>query len=98
MIRFPACLLTFFIASATFVRGAESEPDLTYLWEGAAPGSEGETGEEVVRLSDSGERIITNVHRPSLTVYPAEGAAEPALTVLIIPGGGHREIWTDHEG
>jgi acetyl esterase/lipase len=83
-------------ASIATVRGAE--PEVVYLWDGVAPGSEGQTGEEIVRLSDAGERVITNVHRPSLTVYPADGAAGPALTVLIIPGGGHREIWTDHEG
>lgn len=98
MIRFAACILSLFIASAVLARGAESEPEVVYLWDGVAPGSEGQTGEEVVQLSDAGEHIVTNIHRPSLTMYPAEGATARALTVLVIPGGGHREIWTDHEG
>jgi endo-1,4-beta-xylanase len=63
-----------------------------------APGSEGQTGEEIAKLSDGGERIVSNVHRPSLTVYLPTAPTEPTLAVLIVPGGGHREIWTDHEG
>ncbi|HEU5077720.1 MAG TPA: alpha/beta hydrolase [Opitutaceae bacterium] len=75
-----------------------ADPEVVFLWDGVAPGSEGQKGDEVVRLSDAGEHIVTNVHRPSLTAYLPSKASEPALAVLIIPGGGHREIWTDHEG
>jgi endo-1,4-beta-xylanase len=81
---------------AAFARGAE--PEVVRLWEGAAPGSEGQTGEETVRLTDSGERVISNIHRPSLTAYLPAQTSAPAPAVLIIPGGGHREIWSDHEG
>jgi endo-1,4-beta-xylanase len=98
MIRFFPCILALLIASSTVARGGESRPEVKFLWTGVAPGSEGHDGEEIVRLTDNGEHIVTNVHRPSLTVYSAQGATGPALTVLIIPGGGHREIWTDHEG
>lgn len=96
MLRTSAYCLALLIASAVPTRA--TDPDVVFLWDGAAPGSEGQTGEEIVRLSETGERVVTNVHRPSLTVYPAKDATGPALTVLIIPGGGHREIWTDHEG
>jgi acetyl esterase/lipase len=90
------CLWLLFICSFTIARSAD--PEVVFLWEGVAPGSEGHTGEEILRLSDSGERIVSNVHRPSLTVYLPAPATELAPAVLIIPGGGHREIWTDHEG
>jgi len=36
------------------------------------------------------------VHRPSITVYlPAK---HTGVSVIVVPGGGHRELWTDHEG
>ncbi len=91
VVRF--CLLLVSIATVH-----ASAPETVLLWDGVAPGSEGQTGDEIVRLSDTGEHIVSNVHRPSLTVYLPETAATPTLAVLIIPGGGHREIWTDHEG
>lgn len=96
MNRFLARVLLLFITSVAIARGAD--PEVVVLWDGAAPGSEGQTGDEIVRVTDTGERVITNVHRPSLTVYLPPNTTAPTLAVLIIPGGGHREIWTDHEG
>lgn len=66
------------------------------LWPQGAPGSEGKAGGESVRLSN-GERVVSGVHRPSLTPYLPE-AKTGGAAVLIVPGGGHRELWTDHEG
>lgn len=90
------CLSSLIPVSAAVTRAAE--PEVVYLWDGVAPGSEGQTGEEIMRLSDSGERIVSNVHRPSLTVYLPVATTATVPAVLVVPGGGHREIWTDHEG
>lgn len=69
-----------------------------YLWPNGAPGSEGKTGEEVVRIAEKGDHVVSNVHKPSITIYlPAKEKATGA-GVVIAPGGGHRELWTDHEG
>jgi acetyl esterase/lipase len=74
-----------------------ADPAEILLWPEGAPGSEGRTTPEAVRLSgEAKERVVTNVHRPSLTVYAAGTGGGPA--VIIAPGGGHRELWTDHEG
>lgn len=68
------------------------------LWAGVAPGSEGKSGDEVVERSASGELRVTNVHRPSLTPYlPPRGTAT-GVAVLVIPGGGHRQLVITHEG
>ena len=68
------------------------------LWPHGAPGSEGKTGDETVRVTDGGEHVISNIHRPSITPYlPAAGEASGAA-VIVAPGGGHRELWSDHEG
>lgn len=69
-----------------------------YLWPGDAPGSEGKRAPESVRLSDTGEHIVSSVHRPSILPYLPEKDSNTGAAVLVIPGGGHRELWMDHEG
>jgi endo-1,4-beta-xylanase len=56
------------------------------------------SGQEQVRLSDLGEHIISHVQVPSLTSCLPDRNDTPLPAVLIIPGGGHRELWMDHEG
>ena len=96
-IRFVALLLV-----AIACRGDEAlraqTPEPIYLWSHAAPGSEGKTSPEAVRITSDGEHIISSIHRPAIVPYlPAKGTATGSV-VLVIPGGGHREIWIDHEG
>ena len=68
------------------------------LFDGIAPESAGKTASEVVRTTTEGEHVYSSIHRPSITVYaPAPGTAT-GVGMLVIPGGGHREIWADHEG
>ncbi|MGA7917264.1 MAG: alpha/beta hydrolase [Candidatus Acidiferrales bacterium] len=75
-----------------------AEHEVVLLWPSGAPGSEGKTGAETVRLTPEGEHIISNVNQPSITVYlPAKETATGAA-VVIAPGGGHVELWMDHEG
>ncbi len=74
------------------------EPREILLWPDGAPGSEGRTEPEKVRVTDGGDHVVTGVHRPSLTPYlPAKDHANGAA-VLVIPGGGHSALWMDHEG
>jgi acetyl esterase/lipase len=75
-----------------------AENQVILLWPNGAPGSEGKNGDESVRVTDAGEHVVSNVHRPSITVYlPAKNKATGAA-VVVAPGGGHRELWVDHEG
>lgn len=77
---------------------AADEPKELPLWPKGAPGSEGKVGEEKVRITEDGEHVVSNIHRPSLTPYlPAKDKATHAA-VIVAPGGGHRELWVDHEG
>jgi acetyl esterase/lipase len=78
---------------------AEKTPEKLLLWPAGAPGADANGGEETVRVTEQGDHVVSNVHKPSLTVYLPKGPAKAARpAVLIIPGGGHRELWTDHEG
>ena len=83
------------IAFAGPVLAQEAQPIL--LWPQGAPNARIGAGPETLRLA-GGERVVANVHAPSITPYlPAVGTATGAA-VIVMPGGGHRELWTDHEG
>ena len=58
------------------------------------------TGNESVRVTPAGDHVVSNVHNPSITPFlPAKAAGKTLRTaVIVIPGGGHRELWVDHEG
>lgn len=50
-----------------------------------------------MRITEGGDYVISGVHRPTLTVYlPTDGATGAA--VVVVPGGGHRNLWSTHEG
>ncbi len=85
-------VLLFLIGSAL----AENAPVL--LWQTGAPGSECKTPEETVRVNENGEHIVSGVHRPSVTPYLPSKEKATGAAVIIAPGGGHRELWMDHEG
>jgi endo-1,4-beta-xylanase len=51
-----------------------------------------------VRINEHGEHIVSNVHAPSITVYLPARRYATGTAVLVIPGGGHAELWMDHEG
>src|SRR5215510_7313889 len=75
-----------------------NQPKEIPLWPNGAPGSEGKAGPESVRVTESGERVVSNVHQPSLTPYLPPKEKATGAAVIIAPGGGHRELWADHEG
>ncbi len=87
----PVCLL---LASII----ASAQPKEILLWPNGAPGSEGKTGKEKVRISEEGDHVISNIHNPSITAYLPSREKSTGSAVIIVPGGGHRELWIDHEG
>lgn len=86
------------LAALLLSAAAPSAPREILLWPGGAPGSEGKTAPEKVRIAEGGDHVISSIHKPSITPYlPAPGTATGAA-VIIAPGGGHSELWIDHEG
>jgi endo-1,4-beta-xylanase len=88
-----AILLSLFLAGF-----AAAAPQSVLLWPRGAPGSEGKSAEETVRLTETGEHVVASVHRPSITPYLAAKEMATGAAVIVIPGGGHAELWMDHEG
>src|SRR5450759_3628624 len=101
IVRTEVCLAICWFA---FCAGAgAAEPQVILLWPNGAPGSEsknaaGKIPEEVVRLNENGEHIVSGIHRPSITTYLPAKDKSTGAAVIIAPGGGHRELWMDHEG
>ena len=74
---------------------AGSRP-LIPLWPAGAPGSEARK-DEPEKLNASGSNV-SNIHHPSLTVYlPAKDQAT-GCAVIVVPGGGHRNLSINNEG
>lgn len=70
------------------------EPQLIHLWPNGAPGFESRKDEP--EKNENGR--VTNVHNPSITVYPAPADKANGAAILIIPGGGHRQLGVIGEG
>jgi acetyl esterase/lipase len=73
-------------------------PERILLWPQGAPGSEGKAAVENVRVTDSGDRVVSGVHQPALFPYLPPEARATGTAVIVVPGGGHRELWSTHEG
>lgn len=77
---------------------AADTPQEVLLWPNGAPGSEGKTAPEKVETSGNGERKVSSIHKPSITVFLPAPEKSTGAAVLVIPGGGHRILCIDHEG
>jgi len=73
-------------------------PNEILLWPNGAPGSEGKTGVEIIRITDQGDHVLSNIHKPSITAYLPPADKNTGTAIIVIPGGGHSELWITHEG
>jgi dienelactone hydrolase len=72
--------------------------EVVKLWPKGAPGLQADARPETVRISPEGDHVITHVAEPSLTFYLPSPQTATGAAVIIAPGGGHSELWIDHEG
>ncbi len=85
-----------FILLSSVLHAQENKEIL--LWANGAPGSEGKTGKEKIRIAQGGDHVVSGIHNPSITVYLPAKEKNTGAAIIIAPGGGHRELWIDHEG
>jgi acetyl esterase/lipase len=84
------------------------EPLVVDIWPGTAPDENGGIGEEMVRMSPKLDhkqvevteqtRLITNVTKPTLTIYRPPKDKDTGTAVLICPGGGYWDLYWQLEG
>lgn len=70
------------------------------LWPNGAPGSEGETAQEVFKTASDPKlpTQFTVVHYPSIYVFLPLAGKSNGAAVVIAPGGGHSQLVIDKEG
>jgi acetyl esterase/lipase len=73
-------------------------PQEIRLWPGKAPGSESWTLPEVTTTSPTGDRTITNVSDPTVTVFLPPPADATGTAIIVAPGGALRLLGWDNEG
>jgi acetyl esterase/lipase len=84
------------------------KPSVVELWPGKPPEETGKIGAERVLMSPKLDRkqvevteptrMVTNVTRPTLTIYRPAKAKDTGTAVLICPGGGYWNLYWQLEG
>ncbi len=75
------------------------KPTVLDVWPGAAPGDSGATvGEETQTRKGDKVTSLTNVSKPTLSVYRPAADKNTGVAVLVFPGGGYTNLAWDHEG
>jgi acetyl esterase/lipase len=103
-------LMIFLLASMFAIGqavGAE-QPLVVAVWPGVAPEEPGTIGAEVVRMSPKldhkqvevteSTKLVTNVTKPTLTIYRPPQEKDTGTAVLICPGGGYWDLYWELEG
>src|SRR5262245_27404542 len=96
--RFTVIGLAFVLALglAAAVRAGD-KPLVLDRWPGKAPGDKDDVAEEKF-TGNKGSRNLTNVSRPTVTVFRPAKDKDTGAAVLIAPGGGYNVLAWEHEG
>jgi hypothetical protein len=86
-----------FAGSFLTTRAFAADPMVVDLWPGKVPGDIGIKGQETSRIHQSPlvgpTRLITNVSRPTLTIYRPDQARNTGTAMVICPGGGYWDLY-----
>src|SRR5687768_13419420 len=92
----------------TWPVSASEGPQIVELWPGKAPEEPGTIGPETQRMSKQNvktqveitepTRLVTNVTRPTLTIYRPAKDKDNGAAVIICPGGGYWDLFCQIEG
>jgi acetyl esterase/lipase len=101
MIRIASVVVLLAGMFVTATASAEG-PLVVDLWPGKTPGDIGIKGEETSRIHQSPlvgpTRLITNVTRPTLTIYLPPKDKNTGTAMVICPGGGYWDLYWELEG
>jgi acetyl esterase/lipase len=102
--RWAAALLALVVSGSA----SAAEPGVVDVWPGKVPAENGTIGAEHFRMSPGLDRkqvevteptrMITDVTKPTLTIYRPAKAKETGTAMLICPGGGYWNLYWQLEG
>ncbi|HKI19029.1 MAG TPA: alpha/beta hydrolase [Isosphaeraceae bacterium] len=79
-----------------------AEPLVVDLWPGKTPADVGIKGQETSRIHQSPlvgpTKLITNVTKPTITIYKPAWDKNTGTAMLICPGGGYHDLYWELEG
>src|SRR5258708_254300 len=79
-----------------------ADPLVVDVWPGKTPGDAGINGQETSRIHPSPivgpTKLITNVTKPTLTIYQPPKEKNTGTAMLICPGGGYWDLYWELEG
>jgi acetyl esterase/lipase len=91
-----------------WLAAAADMPTVVELWPGKVPDEPGTTGPETVRMSPQHTRrevevteptrLVTNVSKPTLTLYRPAKEKDTGAAILVCPGGGYWNLYWELEG
>jgi acetyl esterase/lipase len=97
-----ACTIALLAGSFVTVPTFAGEPIVVDLWPGKVPGDIGIKGQETSRIHQSPlvgpTKLITNVTKPTLTIYRPEKDKDTGTAMIICPGGGYWDLYWELEG
>src|SRR5262245_21109869 len=84
------------------------EPQVVEIWPGKVPDEDGSIAAEYVRMSPQSERrqvevteptrLVTNVTKPSISIYRPAKEKNTGAAMIICPGGGYWNLYWQLEG
>jgi len=107
-VRFATCFWLVVGSWVAWPVPAAASPLVVDLWPGNAPEETGNIGAERTRMSPKldrkkvevteSTRLVTNVTKPTITIYRPAKDKDTATAVLICPGGGYWDLYWQLEG
>lgn len=108
MIRLAAAVSSVALMCVVLPAAAADKPQVIELWPGPAPDEPGTIGAELVRMSPrqtreqcevtEPTRLVTNVTKPTISIYRPAKERDAGAAVLICPGGGYWNLYWELEG
>ena len=103
-----ASALVMFVSLIVAWTALAAEPLVVELWPGKVPDENGNIGAERVRMSPKLDRkqveiteptrMITDVTKPTITIYRPAAEKNTGTAMLICPGGGYWNLYWELEG
>src|SRR5262245_19994612 len=108
MNRLASTLSLVLYLSVAWPAVAADKPMVVELWPGKVPDETEDIGPEKVRMSPmltrkevevtEPTRLVTNVSKPTITIYRPSKEKDTGAAVLICPGGGYWNLYWELEG
>lgn len=86
------------LAFCCFALASSAKQTPILLWPEQAHSAQATATPENIRVTPEGDHVVSNIQSPSVTPYLPRPEIATGAAVVIAPGGGHRELWIDHEG